>query len=198
MKPVLECGHGGMINGVYQCVAVGKQYTFEDGFTVYEGVVNRQIARRLAHKLTAASIPHIDFNSCDETDMPLRDRTAKINDLYKKDKSLWLLSIHSNAFGDGIKGSSHSPNGCETFIHTLAGKRSEYIQSVAERHYKANGHKWRGSKTANFWMLKDTHCPALLVENYFFTNRADAEFLVSDVGQEKIANTLFAIIKELA
>jgi N-acetylmuramoyl-L-alanine amidase len=198
MRVLIECGHGGMINGEYQCLANGKRYTFKkDGLTVYEGVVNRQIAQKVIKRLQLAKIPFIDLNSEDQTDMPLGERTRIINNLYKTDKNLWLLSIHSNAYGTEIVGDGEKPNGCETFVAINAAKRSQMIQLIAEKHYKADGYKWRGSKTANFWMLRESDCPALLVENLFYTNRKDAEFLLSPNGQNKIADTLYKIIKEV-
>jgi N-acetylmuramoyl-L-alanine amidase len=198
-KVIIESGHGGMLNGKYQCIAVGKQYHFTpNGPSIYEGVVNREIAKKLIKRLDLAGIPYIDYNSNDPTDIPLQRRTTTINNLFRQDPSVWLLSIHSNAFGDGIKGPSSSPRGCETFVGINAGKISQYIQVVAERHYRADGHRWRGSKSANFAVLRDTRCPALLVENYFFTNIHDANYLLSEKGQNEIADTLFKIVKEVA
>ena len=49
-------------------------------------------------------------------------------------------------------------------------------------------------KEENFYVLKQTHCPAILVENLFFDNRKEAEFLLSDAGQTQIAMTLFEAI----
>ncbi len=46
----------------------------------------------------------------------------------------------------------------------------------------------------NFYVLKNTTCPALLVENLFFDNRREAEFLLSESGQTQIAMTLFEAI----
>jgi N-acetylmuramoyl-L-alanine amidase len=198
-KVLIEAGHGGMINGKYQCLAIGKRYTFTpNGPTIYEGVVNREIGQKLIKRLQLAGIPHLDFNTTDNTDMPLRRRTQLINNLYAQDKNTWLLSIHSNAAGEALTGPSISARGCETFVSSNAGKQSLYIQQVAEKHYRADGYRWRGSKSANFTILKDTNCPALLVENLFFTNIDDARFLLSEEGQNKIADTLFKIVKEVA
>lgn len=198
---IIDCGHGGMINGVYQDLASTKgdhkKYTFLDGFTVYEGVENRKIAQRLIYKLKALGIPFIDLNSTDPKDEPLLSRVKRINDIYSGNKNAWLLSIHSNKMTEKGEGDSLTGRGCETYIGTNAGKRSNYIQQVAEGIYKADGHRWRGSKSANFTMVSKTNCPALLTENYFYTNRQDAEYLVSDKGQEHIANTLLKIIKSV-
>ena len=45
-------------------------------------------------------------------------------------------------------------------------------------------------KEANFYVLKNTQCPAILVECMFQDNKADVEFLLSDVGKHGIIRTL--------
>ena len=197
---ILEAGHGGMIDGEYQCLAKGKRYEFVNPppLEIFEGVTNRQIAGRLARKLKVYGIPFHDLNIYDNTDMPLATRVKKINEIYTTDKKAWLLSIHSNAMGSELKGTGYPARGCEIYIAQNAGKKSQQIHLIAEKHYKLDRHlPWRGAKTANFYILRETKCPALLVENYFFTNRKDAEYLLSEKGQEEIADTLFRIVQEV-
>ena len=45
-------------------------------------------------------------------------------------------------------------------------------------------------KEANFYVLKYTYCPAVLVECMFQDNKSDVEFLLSDVGKHSIERTL--------
>jgi N-acetylmuramoyl-L-alanine amidase len=42
--------------------------------------------------------------------------------------------------------------------------------------------------TANFAMVKNTNCPAVLTENLFMDNKEDVEFLLSEAGRKKIVN----------
>ena len=48
----------------------------------------------------------------------------------------------------------------------------------------------RGVQQAGFVVLSLAHRPAILVEMGFATNRADAEFMASTVGQRRIANSI--------
>ena len=48
----------------------------------------------------------------------------------------------------------------------------------------------RGVQQAGFVVLSLAHRPAILVEMGFATNRADAEFMASTVGQRRIANAI--------
>lgn len=46
-------------------------------------------------------------------------------------------------------------------------------------------------KEAHFYVLKNTHCPAVLVECMFQDNKCDVEYLLSDVGRHEIIRSLF-------
>ena len=203
MIPIIECGHGGMIDGVYQDLASKKltpdpkQYTFTDGTTIFEGVNNREIAKILIQMLVDNNEAYVDLNSTDQRDAPLRERTNLINSMYAKNKDLWLLSIHSNKMSKNATGPGNNGRGCETYIAIGASLTSQKIQKIAETIYREDGHKWRGSNSANFWMVKETNCPALLTENYFYDNREDARILLSVEGRTKIAKTLFKIIQKV-
>ena len=45
-------------------------------------------------------------------------------------------------------------------------------------------------KESNFYVLKHTYCPAVLVECMFQDNKCDVEYLLSDIGRHEIARTL--------
>jgi N-acetylmuramoyl-L-alanine amidase len=52
-------------------------------------------------------------------------------------------------------------------------------------------------KEKNYYVLKNTNCPAFLVENLFYDNKQDAQFLLSTQGQTRIARCLFNTVKEI-
>ena len=45
-------------------------------------------------------------------------------------------------------------------------------------------------KEANFYVLKYTYCPAVLVECLFQDNKSDVEYLLSDIGRNEIIRTI--------
>lgn len=45
-------------------------------------------------------------------------------------------------------------------------------------------------KEANFYILKHTYCPAVLVECMFQDNKCDVEYLLSDIGRHEIQRTI--------
>ena len=45
-------------------------------------------------------------------------------------------------------------------------------------------------REANFYVLKYTYCPAVLVECMFQDNKCDVEYLLSDIGKHEIIRSL--------
>jgi N-acetylmuramoyl-L-alanine amidase len=198
---IIECGHGGMINGVYQDLAGArrdnpdpKQYTFSDGTVIHEGVNNRVIGKMLIAKLIVNNIPYKDLNAHDNNDMSLVNRVKVANEIYRRDKSAWLLSLHSNKMTFASQGSGNGGRGCENFIAINASQKSVAYAEQLEKSYKDAGLKWRGTFHRDLYMVKNTACPAVLMETLFYDNVDDAEILISDSGRKLIVDALYDAI----
>lgn len=189
---ILDAGHGGEKNGVYT-TAPAKMYRFGDGFEIREGVINRQITSKLQAKLKA---DEIDFGLVydDVEDTPLATRVAIADKIFAKNPNAIYLSIHSNA-GQG-KGfevfTSKGQNKSDKIAYFFCEKYKELFPYFAFRADQADGD---ADKEEDFYVLRKTDCPALLVENLFFDNRTEAEYLASEAGQEAIAECLYQSIK---
>jgi N-acetylmuramoyl-L-alanine amidase len=196
MKVIIDCGHGGMVDGKYQCIAKhAKSYRFPDGFEVFEGVINRKIGSKLEHKLQLANIPFISLSTHDQNDLPLSERVRRINKWYESDKSLFVLSIHANKMTEADSGPGNTGRGFEVYYRT---KESKVLALELEKLYKAEfpEYRWRGTYENSFFsMLTGPKCPSVLTENLFYDNRPEAEFISSDAGQERIANVLFNFVE---
>lgn len=195
-KVIVECGHGGMIDGEYQCIASHpKSYRFEDGFEVFEGVINRRIGSKLEHRLQLAGIPLISLSTHDQSDLRLQERTNRINKWYEEDPNIFVLSIHSNKMTPLGEGKSQAGRGFEAYTNA----HGKYLGALIERSYKEEfpNYRWRGTYVNNtLWMLKASKPPTVLIENLFYDNRQEAEFLVTEAGQQLIVNALFNFVKE--
>ncbi len=197
-KWLLDAGHGGLTpEGVYT-TAPAKMHIFADGLTFYEGVNNRTIVEKLSDLLIEARIDHAMVHD-PEHDTPLRERVFRANHLFAKDKRCIYLSIHSDAMPEGAHG-----KGSGFAVYTSKGEtRSDAIGKIFSavyarelKEFKSREDRSDGDadKEEDFYVLRKTDCPALLVENLFFDNRREAEFLLSDAGQGRIAMTLFEAI----
>ena len=200
--PIIDCGHGGLNENGNYTTTKGKKYTFngdeQESFTIYEGVINRQIGGKLISKLKEAGIAYLDLNSNDSRDMKLSDRVKVADDFYARNKNCFYLSIHSNSASTDLKGNGSKAHGFEIF--TSRGKtQSDRLAKVIADKYKTHfpDISFRGLKESNFHVLKYTDCPAVLVENLFFDNYEEALFLKSEEGQEKITACLFDAIKTI-
>jgi len=184
---LLDPGHGGMTPEGRYTTAPAKQWKFPDGLMIYEGVVNRQITEFVRQALHAAQIDYaVVADEVEDTSLEQRVRTADA--IYGKDKRAVYLSIHSNAGGG---------EGFELFSgpgQTDSDKIVNVFQAVYRNTFPE--FKFRGVKEENFYVLRKTDCPAILVENLFFDNREEAEYLLSTAGQKAIAACIVHAIQE--
>lgn len=84
-----------------------------------------------------------------------------------------FVAIHCNSAGDG------DVRGTETFCYTTGGESEQLAICIQRQIVSSLGTDDRGVKTGNFYVLRLTHCPAVLVETAFISNRDD-EILLGD------------------
>ena len=177
MKIAIDAGHG--LN------TPGKRSP--DGMREYE--FNRAVATYAASHLEKSGGIQVLFVHEDKRDVPLKERTAKAAnfgaDLY--------ISIHANAYGSGWS----EANGIETYVYPTKPKEATALANMVQHDLiQVTKLKNRGVKTANFQVLRETKCPAILVECGFMTNRKEASLLKTKPYRKKcgesIANSILA------
>lgn len=175
---VLDPGHGGIDEAGKYTTAPSKMHVFEDGTTAYEGVLNREIMHYVQECLSVHADLNVmtTVNADDPTDLPLKDRVAQANALDPQETI--FVSIHCNA-GGGTGFEIFTTRG-ETKSDTLA----EAIANAVENVYQRNNLRLRydfsdgdKDKEVDFYVLRKTKCPAVLLECGFFDNRGDFERL---------------------
>lgn len=62
------------------------------------------------------------------------------------------------------------------------------IYSKAQRHFRTDTTDGDRDLESNFYVIRQTLCPAVLTENLFQDNRSDVAFLLSDTGKAAIEN----------
>jgi len=191
-KWLLDFGHGGMIKDHY-VTAPRKMFKFPDGLAIYEGAVNRQIGYKVVDLLEADLIDHEVISDYVE-DLSLQVRVQKADNSYTKDKRCIFVSIHSNAGGGSgfeiftSKGQTKSDTIAQIFFQV-------YKKSFPQFKFRTDQKDGDDDKEEEFYVLRKTDCPAILIENLFFDNRKEAEFLLSENGQREIANCIHECIK---
>lgn len=191
---LLDAGHGGVINEVYQ--TNGKRSPiWPDGRQLLEGVFNRMIVTKLAQMLKDAKIDYY-IVAPEESDITLSSRVIRANNVNLAHNGQTIyVSIHGNAGGGtGFEvwtsvGETKSDK-VATILYNELGKE---FPTMTARSDKADGDP---DKESPFYVLKNTMMPAVLSENFFMdTLHPDCELMMSEEGTSRIAKAHFNAIK---
>ena len=176
---LIDNGHG--INTPGKCSPDGrfKEYAWA-----------REIAKMLYNRLK-------DFYTTklitpEEVDISLATRVKRVNDVCLEHgaKNVLLISVHTDAAG--ADGKWHNARGFSARVGTNASSRSKKLASclwnrAIEMGLKGNRCVPNEKYIAqNLYILKYTHCPAVLTENLFQDNKDDVAYLTSEVGKQTI------------
>lgn len=174
----------------------------DNGERFYEWEFNRDIVRRIANGLDRYGIKYHILVPETEEDVALSVRADRANALCKEygTKNCMLISVHSNAYGNG--GKWEEPGKWSVWTTVGVTKSDEYgkiMYDTAMEYLYPYGFTCRDGKVQgngnagpdyeeNFTVIYKTWCPAILTENLFYTNKSECEFLMKDIGRQVIAN----------
>jgi N-acetylmuramoyl-L-alanine amidase len=147
-KVVVDAGHGGKDSGAYR------------RYGPPEKMVALDVAQRLNRNLRESQLKTLMTRSSDVF-IPLDDRVTIEN----SQKNAIFVSIH---FNDSRQRGIH---GFETYYHS--GVSSDLANRIQEKLMTIPHSANRGVHTANFRVLRNATCPAVLVECGFLSNRAE-------------------------
>lgn len=166
---VVDPGHGGD--------DTGASY-----WGVHEKDVVLEIALELRDLLEAAGADVLMTRETDVT-VSLADRVALAND-NNVDR---FISVHANACGEC------GGHGTETYYHESLPPTSpaaDLAGHAQDETVQLLGTNDRGVKTANFYVLRETTMPAVLVETAFLDHPGDHELLTDPQKQEDFARAI--------
>ena len=158
---------------------------------------NRQVADLLLNRFMIMGID-ASLVVTETNDISLATRVQRVNRVCSKvgASNVILLSIHSNAAGDGSKWMSAQGWSC----YTSKGETKSDL--IAECLYDAFETEFSDRKIGkdmsdgdrdweeNFYVLQKSKCPAVLLENFFYDNRDECTWLLKDETKERIADTI--------
>lgn len=157
---------------------------FEDGSYMKENEFNRAVADYLDTALhrngfrTLIVAPEME-------DIPLETRVQRANE----GEADCYISIHANASGE----SWSDANGIETYLYATIGDSSStysLAEEIQRELIKKTGLRDRGVKKADFYVLRKTWMPAVLIECGFMTNRKEAVLLKSENYRKTCAEAI--------
>jgi len=170
---VIDAGHGGEDTGAQ----IGAEQ---------EKKIVENIAKKISRLNSKDEIEIILLRN-DDSFVELSERVAKIN---KINPSL-VISLHVNS------SKNLNQNGVNAYVSKQNGFYEKSKESAENLVDKISNEKLaKGEvKDANYYVLKNSKCPALLVEIGYLTNENDRNYLVSENGQNEIANKIVEFIK---
>ena len=214
---LLDAGHGGVIDGVYQTdgkrayfknkrlmnvKGLGRKYCEENcDHKHYEGEVNRIIRDFIVTGLEQFGIDYRIINPGND-DMRLSSRVTIANEHCKEygAENCIYISIHSNGFSNQ---QAHGFSFYTSIGQTASDPYAQFLYEEAQEMFpyeymRTDKDDGDLDKEANFYVLKNTNCPAVLGEMFFHTNYREYMLYLGDkVGQEMIADVYIAGIRKM-
>ena len=172
---VIDAGHGGSDNGV-----------------TVEGITEKEIVEQLISKIQTLNKNKnivIHFTRSTDQFIPLDDRTTFINTI----KPDLVLSLHVNS-------STNKDNSGMEFYVSKESTNYDSSNLIAEKFqtkFLNANFKVAAIKNANFYILKKSEVPALIIELGYLTNENDKKNLVNIQQQNQIAKKILECISEL-
>lgn len=167
----IDPGHG---------ASTGGKRSFDNSLLEWE--FNRSVAYKLKAILESKGIECVmTVAQEDMNDPALADRVAIAN----SNKNIDLfVSIHANAFGR----SWNSATGWEVYSYQKGGvseRAAKYLEAAKNTYISEI--RDRGLKTSDFYVIKNTEMPAVLIEHGFYTNWNEVQYLKSDAFRDRFA-----------
>lgn len=171
--------------------------------SLYEWQWTREIVAMLCERLYGLENIQTVILVPEEHDVPLKERVRRVNTIYHDakiaGKECLLISVHINAAGHGTW---KNASGWSVWVSNNASDKSKQFAQISYREAVSMG--LQGNRvvpeeqywTSNFYILRNTQCPAVLTENMFQDNKTDVEFLKSDDGKSKIVQLHLNAIKK--
>ncbi|MHB8131746.1 MAG: N-acetylmuramoyl-L-alanine amidase [Mobilitalea sp.] len=174
---VIDPGHGGRDPGK---VGVNKSL---------EKDINLSVAFKLKNLLEQNDIVVVmtrdeDIGLYSETDT--NKKNADLNhrvDLIQTSEADLAISIHQNSFGEEYV------KGAQVFYHAQSAQGKMLAEIIQAQLIEtiADGNHRKAKSNDNYYMLKKTKCPFVIVECGYMSNIKEAELLTDDEYQEKMA-----------
>lgn len=181
----------------------------EDGTRFYEWESNRKIARLVMAKLDALGVEYHTVLDLDKEGFTSLGERVSMTNAYAKHfgrQNCLLISFHSNALGKGNEWYD-SARGWSVYTSKGKTKSDEYATifwEEAEKLLPKYGMTLRKQMSdgdpdyeENFTMVYSTSCPAVLLEQLFYTSRIDLAFLDSEEGREVLSDIIVNAIRRI-
>ena len=192
MVILIDAGHGYQTLGksspiLDESIKIGDEFIDKGRFKEWK--YNRIVSDDIVTKLKSMGYD-ARLITPEDDDASLAERIRRVNTICNKEgaENVLLVSVHSNAVGDGTKWMNGF--GWEAYTtrgKTISDKLADFLYKRADNNIK--GRKIREDwsdgdrdKEADFYIIKKAKCAAVLTENFFYDNKDDLRYLTSEEG----------------
>lgn len=174
---------------------------------------NREIAVKVVERLKALGYD-AERIVTEEKDVTLGERCRRANKVCDKvgTSNVLFISIHVNAAGSAGKwmnaggwcayttrGVTKSDKVAECLYNAAKVHLTDYVKimeqgkitgaySDKQRPFRTDMTDGDQDQEADFYVIKNTKCPAVLTENLFMDNKTDVAYLLSENGRKRIVD----------
>lgn len=181
IEVVLDPGHGDSDPG-----KIGINQALEKD-------INLSIAKKVQSRLKKEGVQVLMTRENDEmlakesdTNKKIQDMKARVQLMNESSPKL-VVSIHQNSYTD------ERIHGAQVFYYAQSAEGKEVAEIMQKALLKVDESNKRQAKPeSTYYILKRTKPPTIIVECGFLSNREEAELLVSDDYQEKLADAITA------
>ena len=175
----LDPGHGGNDSG-----AIGPTGYYEKDATLDISLNVAEMLKRAGAKVYITRRDDRDVAPQPATDV--EELQARVN-VGNYSNSDIFVSVHIDSF------TSASAGGTTGYYYVNGSDASRRLADYIKKGIVTNiGTFDRGTKTSNFYVVKNTAMPATLIEVAFISNPEEEAILKSDEGQKEIAQGIFS------
>ena len=181
IEVVLDPGHGDSDPG-----KIGINQALEKD-------INVSIAKKVQSRLKKEGVQVLMTRENDEmlakesdTNKKIQDMKARVQLMNESSPKL-VVSIHQNSYTD------ERIHGAQVFYYAQSAEGKEVAEIMQKALLKVDESNKRQAKPeSTYYILKRTKPPTIIVECGFLSNSEEAELLVSDDYQEKLADAITA------
>lgn len=177
---LIDAGHGGTDPG-----SIGYKTK------VHEDTLNLKMSKLLKEKLESAGINVVMTRETDDALIDGAGRKWKRKEmearreLIKKTRPNMVISLHQNSY------TNHSLRGAQVFYDKKSDISKLIAESIQEQFKQHLDRSIKSPSPGDYFMLKCSSAPSVIVECGFLSNEEDEKLLLSPEYQEKIVNSIY-------
>lgn len=177
---VIDAGHGGTDPG-----SIGYMSKMP------EADLNLQISKMLEEKLKKAGIMVVMTRSDENGLAEGRGKKFKKEDmrlrkeLIKDVRPNMVISVHHNSY------TNHKLRGAQVFYDKTSEISKQIAECIQKEFINSLEHSNKSTSPGDYFMLKCTSAPSVIVECGFISNAEEEQLLLTKEYQEKIVNAIY-------